>query len=259
MAPGGAPVFGPPGPARPGKSNGPLLALLGGGAAVLVVIALVAVLFGTGVIGGDSDERVTGEPTPFSATSTSTPTPQPDGRSPVVGTVTDTAAGLTYAQLGGQWTNVEVPATLTERAGYTKGQEVVVQRDYDGAGAPYLASVFSGALPASDAYTGKNDLKAATERFFARVEPDSYPEPRTTRRLESKSYTVSGKPGWLYKVQLDFPAAEAKGWNFRSETAVVILIDRGTGQRPGLLYVSVPDSHLMGGDLDQLVGSLKAS
>jgi hypothetical protein len=239
---------------NPQKSNAGLLWALGGGGAVVVILILVAALFATGVVGGDST------PTNGPTTATSSQAAPSNGQSPVIGTISDTTAGLSYAQLGGKWYSATISssgglATL----GFSRGEEAHVQESYkseSGRLSTYLANAYSGLL--APAVTSTTDLEAAAKGEFTAVEPGSYPTHHTKQDLESKSYTVSGKRAWYYKVKLHYPDATANGWNWQNETALVVAIERGSGQRPGIMYISVPDSHQNQGDLDLLLSSLKA-
>jgi hypothetical protein len=253
QSPGQAPGGQPPAQS-PQKSNTGLLWALGGGGALVVVLIVVAALFATGVVGGDA--KPTDGPTP-GASSQAAPT---RGQSPVIGTISDSTSGLSYSQLGGKW----YPATIASGGGlstlgFSRGEEAHVQESYttdSGQTSTYLANAYSGLL--APAITSTTDLEAAAKGEFTTVEPGSYPKNHTKQDLESKSYTVSGKRAWYYKVKLSYPGAAAKGWNFQSEIAVIITVERGSGLRPGVMYISIPNSHQNQGDLDALVGSLKA-
>jgi hypothetical protein len=230
------------------KNNAGLLWALGGGGAVVVILVAVVVLFTTGVIGADPEP--TDSPPPTAAPPTASATPNPTAKSPVVGTINDSAAGLSYAQLGGTW---KLTTFSNNRFGFTRGEDSQVMADYEN-GSPYLATAYSGTLPTS-AGSG-SDLEAAAKAYFAALEPSSYPE-HTKEELQSKSYTVSGKEAWYYQVRLDFPQARSQGWNFSSETATIIVVDQGTS-RPATFYLSVPNSHPNQGDADIVINSLKA-
>jgi hypothetical protein len=230
------------------SNKGLIWALVGGGAA-LVAAVLVVSLFASGAF---KDEA---KPTP-------SPTSNANGRSPITGTVDDAQAGVSFARLGGGWTTTALGSSdgFNSLYGFTWAEVAVVQQKYDGT-QNYYANAYSGRLPTSIAYSGIEDLSRAATTLARSVE--SAPEPRgaypshTRRDLEERAYTVSGKNAWYIKFQVIFPQAQSRGWNFRTETAVLILIDQGSGNRPSTFFVSVPDSHPNGGDLRQLVESIK--
>lgn len=250
-----------PPPGGPAKTNTGLLWALGGGGALVLIILVVVVLLAAGVIGGDP------EPTGTAASpgTSQRPSADPTGQSPVTGTITDETAGLAYTKLGGEWSDNPIPETSSFRStlGFTHGQVAPVQQDYDGPDSSYVASAYSGRLPDSVSYDGPDDLQAANTSFGRSIE--SQPEPggsyptHTRQDLESRAHTVSGKRAWYSKFRLTFPQAESKGWNWRTETVVFVLIDMGEDERPAVFYVSIPDSHQNGGDLDMLVNSLKVA
>jgi len=236
----------------PRKSNAGVLWALGGVGAVVVILVVVVVLFTTNVIGGKPDGPAQ---SPTSASGTTSPPAPPttggNGKTPVVGTVDDSQAGLSYSQLGGTWKATTFPSGNS--GSFTKGEDSHVMENYQN-GQPYLATAYSGVLPSS---VDISSLEAAAKGFFTVLEPGSYPT-HTKKQLESKSYQVSGKRAWLYKLRLDFPQAQSNGWNFTYEIATVVAVDRGSG-RPGTFYISVPSSHPNQGDTDLLLSSLKAS
>ena len=121
-------------------------------------------------------------------------------------------------------------------------------------GQPYLASVYSGAATNTTPVSPETAAKA----LLATLEPVAYPA-HTRQDLTSASHPVGGHDGWLLKVKFTFPQAKSQGWNFRTETAAILMVDRGNGRSPAEFYVSIPDSHGRQGDLDLLLSSLKVS
>ncbi|SEG56838.1 Protein of unknown function [Thermomonospora echinospora] len=248
------------GPPQPAGSNTGLLWALGGGGVVVIVLIVLVALFATGVLGGG--------PEPSSATAAPAPTAtvpsvNPTGRSPVTGTITDDTAGVSYAQLGGGWQpqQIDPNSPFARERGFSRGQIAVVQNDYNGSGGQYLASVYSGRLPESVGYDGPEDLQTAISDFARSIETEpeptgSYPS-HTREDLESASRTIGDHKAHLVRFRLSFPQAASRGWNFRSETVAFVLIDQGSGQRPSVVWITVPDSHGNGGDLDLLLESIK--
>ncbi|HEX2316851.1 MAG TPA: DUF2510 domain-containing protein [Thermomonospora sp.] len=263
----GAPVQGPmtpppwqPPAQPPARSNTGVLWALGGGGAVIVALIVVVGLFAAGVFDGDSSPT----PTPGPTTTAAVPSPNPTRVSPVTGTVTDTAAGVSYVQLGPPWRAQEVDPNgdFARRYGFTRGQIAVVQENYNGRGSEYLSSVYSGRLPTSVDYDGPEDLESAVTSFARTIETEPEPNgsyPTHTREdLESDDLEVNDRRAWFTKFRLTFPQAQARGWNFRTETAVFVLIEEERpGLRPRVVWITIPDSHPNGGDLDRLFESIK--
>lgn len=205
--------------------------LIGGGVLAVVAVIVVVALVATGVFGGGKN-----------------------GRSPVTSTITDPQAGISYAGLGGGWRPETVsPTGGLGKLGFHQGQSIVVMTNYQN-GQPYLASSYSGTV----ADTAPGSLQSKASAVVTALEPVAYP-PHTRHELSSEAHNVGGHAGWLLKVRFDFPQAKSSGWNFRTETAAVVIIDRGSGQPPAEFYVSIPDSHKKQGDLDLLLSSLKVS
>jgi hypothetical protein len=70
---------------------------------------------------------------------------------------------------------------------------------------------------------------------------------------------VSGKKAWVLRFELDFSAqAKKSGWKFQKEHGVFVVVDQGSGQRPSMLYATVPDN-LDTSVIDRVLDSLKAS
>ena len=239
-------------PAPRKNGNATLLALAGGGA-VVVVLALVAVLLAVGVF--DSDDP---SPAPSASSPVAGPPPATNNsRSPVSGTITDAASGLSWSQLGGEWTQSTISGDSPyAKLGLIRGQVISVQKEYDGPGTDYVASVYSAELPASVFYTN-GDLETAAKSWFGLVRPAFYPE-HNVEDVSSRAYSVSGKKAWYYEARVSFPQAQSKGWNFRTERAVIVLVDR-PGKQPVGLFLSFPDSHKNLGDVDLILSSLKAA
>ncbi|GAB3964884.1 hypothetical protein GCM10029978_026370 [Actinoallomurus acanthiterrae] len=218
-------------PAPPAGRRSRLPLLLGGGAAVVIIITVVAILFATNVFGGSKG-----------------------GRSPVAGTITDAQAGISYPKLGGTWHTEGVTATSPlGKLGFDQGEAAQVMANYQN-GQPYLASVYSGAATNTAPVSPETEARA----LLAELEPVAYPA-HTRQDLTSASHPVDGHDGWLLKVKFTFPQAKSEGWNFRTETAAILMVDRGNGRSPAEFYVSIPDSHGRQGDLDLLLSSLKVS
>lgn len=245
----------------PSKSNAGLLWGLAGGGAVVVVLIVAVVLYASGAIGGSGKSSASPGPSgssgPSGTAQSSVPAqPGGSGTSQVVGTISDTQAGLSYDQLGGKWT-MHTPSGTIAQLGFDKAEEAIVQDNYDGKGDPYVASALSGTLAPALSYGGTGQLEATAKAEFAAVEPTAYAT-HTKEDVDSHALsTQSGKHGWLYKVKLTFPQAASQNWNWRTETAAIIILDRGS-DRPGVLYISIPDSHQNLGDLDLLVNSAHA-
>jgi hypothetical protein len=242
--------------AQPQRSGGQgaLWALVGGGGLVAILL-VVAILLATGVF---DDSKPVSAPT-VSTTSETSPSPEVDvaGRSPVVGTITDSQSGLSFAKLGGNWATSDIPSTsfLNTGLGLHPGQSATVMEAYDGS-SPYLATAYPAVVPSA---LNTGSLEKIAEAWFKKIESDPkvYPA-HSVQKQESKSYEVSGRDGWYYRATLNFSQAAEEGWNWRSEDVTVVIVER-SGSSPAGLYVSIPDSHVNRADSSLIVESLKVS
>jgi len=89
---------------------------------------------------------------------------------------------------------------------------------------------------------------------------EAFYAPQHTRQiLRNEALTVSGHPGWIVEFEMDFTAqSTAKHWKWKKERGAFVLVDRGQGVRPSLLYISVPDN-LDQSVISQVLDSLEAS
>lgn len=236
---------------RPRKTWPWLLA--GGGGLVVVVAVVVVALFATNVIGGSAPAT---DPSPDGGGGGGG-TQAPAGDSPVVGEINDQEAGLTYAKLGGNWAALQ-PGGGQGMADWTAGQYQIAQANYQD-GRDYLATCLSSPLQGSTGYSGTDDLEAATTRMADQIQATYYPQEHTREDIESTAIEVDGHQAWKVTYDLTFPQAEANAWDFQSERVVVMVIDRGDGNTPGLFYFSLPDNLPLQGDIDAVVSSIKVT
>jgi hypothetical protein len=226
-----------------------------GGGGLVAVLLVVAVLLASGVFDGSKPQP---NPT-VSPTSQTAQSPEVDtaGQSPVIGTITDSQSGLSFAKLGGNWAANDIPASsvFNTGLGLHSGEAASVMENYDGTH-PYLATAYPAVVPSA---VNSGSLEKIAEAWFKKIEgdPTVYPT-HTVQEQDSKSYQVSGHNGWYYRATLNFAQAADKGWNWRSEVVTVIVVER-SGSAPAGLYLSIPDSHVNGGDSDLIVQSLKWS
>jgi hypothetical protein len=142
--------------------------------------------------------------------------------------------------------------------GWPQGQQAVVMKNIEGDN-DYSASIYSGRLDRSIRYSGPAGLRAAAEAYATKIEKDDevYPTDHVRRDIDSRSFPVGDRAGWLVRYELHFPQAKEDGWNFTEETAAFLLVERGSRNPPGVLYMSLPDSHRALGDLDLVLSSVR--
>jgi hypothetical protein len=122
---------------------------------------------------------------------------------------------------------------------------------------PWYGLACSGVLPASYRYTGVTGLESTATSLVSAFDVPFYREIyHQVAPVASTRVSVSGNPGWEVRFLVTYPYAASHHLAWNSEEAAVIVIDRGAGTRPGVFYVSVPNS-LPTTEVDALVGSLR--
>lgn len=229
------------------RKTWPWLVAGGAGLLVIVIVGIVA-LYATGVLGGSG-----GGSAPVAQPSGDTQQQQP--ASPVVGKITDQEAGLRYAKFGGKWAQLQRGSEIGMES-WTAGQYQVAQPDYQG-DSDYYATIVSAPLPETMKYDGPDQLEAATTYIADWVEQHYYPPEHTRNDTQSESVTVDGNRAWKVSYTLEFPEAEQNGWDFRSETVILMVIDRGSDARPAVFFATLPDNLPLQPDLQAVVESLE--
>ncbi|GII03957.1 hypothetical protein Pta02_59650 [Planobispora takensis] len=246
-----------PGPQQPAKKS-PLPWILGGtGAVVLVVGIVVAAMF---VFNPDRTRNVSSptsaptasqqQPTP-DPTPSSTPTPTEPAQSPPAtelpqpeaGRVSDSTTGLSYEYPDDRWQ--VPPLSGPDQLGFTWTSGIVTtsHENYDGKGGNWLGNVYTGELPDAYSYDGVQSMKATAATLLHAFEPVFYKPQHLRKVVENKAIEVSGKPAWQFTLDFDFSrSSEAYGWKWKKERVTFVLVDRGAGKRPAVLYMSIPDN-----------------
>lgn len=262
-----------PGGAPPRRS-GPWPWILGGGGAVILVAAVVAaVVFlvdpsrrpGAGDAAPPSNAPTQPAPSaseqPYSREPQETPRPEATVElpRPQNGRIQDPATGVSYSFPGSPW---RVPAaTGTDPLGFvwTSAAVAMSHEDYDGRGNNWLGNVFTGELPDKYGYDGVRSMHGVAATLLHATEPVFYSPAHERKVIKDKAVKVSGRDGWMFVFDLDFSKeAKAKGWKWKKERAAFVIVDRGAGKRPALVYVSVPDN-LDTSIADRVLDSLKIS
>lgn len=259
---------GPP----PGK-NSPWPWILGGGAAVVVIVGIViAAMF---LIDPDG-KPVASDPSPVPTVTTQDPTfeptpepsappsDQPDSRTtdlpqPQGGRLKDPVTGLSFAFPGPPW---KVPPGVGGGVldfTWSSAAVAVSQEDYDGQGNDWVGNIFAGELPDRFGYNGVATMQKTAASLLLATEENFYSPGHGRKVVRNKAVKVSGKDAWVLMFDLDFSKeSAAKNWKWKKERGAFVIVDRGEGARPALVYVSVPDN-LDVSVANRVVDSLKLS
>ncbi|HEX4256021.1 MAG TPA: DUF2510 domain-containing protein [Streptosporangiaceae bacterium] len=216
---------------------------LGTAVAMLITGVLVGVL-------GSSPTPKTGPAaaaTRPAATHRASPTPSASDTPSTTATtgtpVSDAASGLSYALLAAPW-QPGCPGTMNNAVfSWSAGENAVAGTVPAAGGSPWYASACSGLLPQQYAYTGVQDLPQTAMNLVNAFDPAYFsglPHVRST--TENNPLQVSGHAGWIVEFGMTYQTAASQGLAWQSQLGAVVVVDRGTGQPPAVLYVTVPNN-----------------
>ncbi|HYZ54131.1 MAG TPA: hypothetical protein VE733_11630, partial [Streptosporangiaceae bacterium] len=171
--------------------------------------------------------------------------------------VTDAASGLSYAMLAAPW-QPGCPTLLNNSAfTWTAGESAVAGTVGSGVDSAWYGSACSGLLGQQYGYTGVADLAQTAMNLVNAFDPAYYNGLAHTRSAEQNDpLQVSGHPAWIVKFLMTYPDAASQGLAWQTEAGAVVVVDRGTGQAPAVLYVAVPDNLGMA-NVDVILQSLQ--
>ena len=163
----------------------------------------------------------------------------PGTPSALVGRVTDSDAGISWAKFGKPWI-LEPPKTGGD---FNNNLYVISDRFNDANGKPdtWSANVLSGVLgPDSKAnYTGPGSLQQAANAFVSNViVPKEYFPGSTRQDFTSHALKISGRQAWLLGFKVNY---RVRGVRATQDTDVAVLVDTGTEPSPAIFVVSVPN------------------
>jgi hypothetical protein len=258
----------------PRKQGNPLPWVFGGLAAVVVVALLVVV----GVVVVNNSSAPVGLPSASPVptqedTPEQTPTPEPttpteppptasasaEFPEPESGRVTDPQAGISFEVPEG-WEVPEadtVNSTDPRNQRWTSGVQKISHDDYDGKGGKWIGNVFTGTLNERYPYAGVSGMSTTAKTVYLGFIAQYYGIPHTNKIVADKAMKIGDRDAWVFQFELDFTAeSEKKNYKWKKESGAIVLMDRGEGERPGFLYMSVPDN--LGTDVvSDVLSSLK--
>ncbi|WP_163511024.1 DUF2510 domain-containing protein [Fodinicola acaciae] len=153
--------------------------------------------------------------------------------------VSDQEAGISYAKVDGPWEPWhQVWQAGTLGVEFKTGYYFVTEPDYQ-PGRDYLASVLSGAVPATVNDGTEVDLKCTGKQVVEDVRANFYPNPNTTEMMRDELTSLGGRPAWVSVFRLHF---HTEGLRATSELVGVVLVDVGK-PTAAVLYLSIPNTH----------------
>jgi len=226
---------------------------LGGSVAIALVAAVLWAFLAGPLASGEPAASNTAPPRQSPATTAAQKPANSIGRLPtyrgkssgVVGTVTDTPAGLTVPQLGGTW-RLDQRTTVKGTYGFDTRQYAIVGTDL-------AAQVLTGPLPTrlAASYTPDDDLEPAIKAVVVDARKRFFPEGNRVKKIAQQQIKVGDAAGKLIAYALTSPTGKA--------TIVTAAIDTG-GEVPSIVYISVPaEGKNLLPDVNTVVKRLKLS
>ncbi|PZG05510.1 hypothetical protein, partial [Nonomuraea aridisoli] len=180
--------------------------------------------------------------------------PQPSGDR-----ISDPRSGLSFEAPDG-WT---VPPYEKVNSGdptqqlWTAAAQATAQQNYDGQDGDWIGNVYTGPLHELYPYSGVSGLGDTAKAVFVDFSSRYYSLAHESRIVEDKAMKIGDRDAWVLRFELDFSKiSEENGFAWKKEEGAIVLMDRGEGQSPAMLYVSVPDN--LGTDVvSRVLGSLK--
>ncbi|MGW0805668.1 DUF2510 domain-containing protein [Nonomuraea sp. NPDC002799] len=263
---GGSPLPGP-GYGPPPKQSNPLPWVFGGLAA-LVVVALIVVAGIFFINRSDSTEVASpsrpsdtfetqeppsNEPLPSQPPGQSADLPKADG-----GRVTDPKAGVSF-EVPDKWTvprSAEINNGQPTEQQWSGGVQGISQQDYEGTN-DWVGNVYTSVLNELYPYSGASGMSETAKTVFVDFSTRYYTLAHESKILQDKAMKIGDRDAWVLQFELDFTkVSEEKGYKWKKENGAIVLMDRGAGESPALVYVSVPDN--MGTDVvGKVLSSLK--
>lgn len=235
-----------------GVNRAPLV--IGSVAAIAVLLLVVLVMVGgngANTVSGSRDlptELPTAVPeTPLPATvapcdtlaapSTAPGTPNPSPPRAGTARITDSLAGISYANQGEPWRRWDrvwiTPGLNTQ---FSNGYYIVTQSNTpDG---DYYATVLSGTVSARVGDGPPADPRCVAEQVAEDVRQAYYPQPNDRALLESRATKVSGHPAYLLRFHLTF---HVNGFKAQGEQVGIMVVNTGRPQL-AVIYISIPDT-----------------
>jgi hypothetical protein len=216
---------------------------LGTALAMLITGVLVGVLGSSPAPRTGAAARATRPAATRSAAPTPSATDTPSTTATTGTPVSDAASGLSYALLAAPW-QPGCPGTMNNTVfSWSAGENAVAGTVPAAGGSPWYASACSGLLPQQYAYTGVQDLPQTAMNLVNAFDPAYFAAlPHVRSTTENNPLQVSGHAGWIVEFGMTYQTAASQGLAWQSQLGAVVVVDRGTGQPPAVLYVTVPSN-----------------
>ncbi|MFG1706374.1 DUF2510 domain-containing protein [Nonomuraea sp. M3C6] len=257
-----------PGYGAPPPRQGNPLPWVFGGLAALVVVALIVVAGIFFINRNTTNTASPPEPTdtfePQQPPSNEPPSNEPPSQGvtefpqPASGVVSDPRSGISYKVPDG-WTVPkpdQVNGTDPTQQAYTSAVQATSQDNYEGE-SDWIGNVYTGLLNELYPYSGAAGLGDTAKAVFVDFSTKYYQLAHESKVVADKAMKIGDRDAWVLQFELDFSkVSEEKGYKWKKENGAIVLMDRGEGESPAIVYVSVPDN--LGTDVvGKVLSSLK--
>ena len=234
---------------------------------VTMLVLLVVFLMIEHISSPPTEVRQAALPLPVRAASSAAPRP-PTSASPSASAsrarstrrrqVTDSSSGLSYRLLSSPWRPGCPHALDTPMFSWSAGESAIAGPAFvAGSATDWYGNACSSLLQQQFQYSSVADLEPTATSLADALDLAYYSGlPHYLTVEDSSGMQVSGHQAWVVTFLLTYPAASSEGLAWTSEAGAVVLVDRGAGQAPALLYVSVP-SNLGTSAVSILISSLR--
>jgi hypothetical protein len=119
------------------------------------------------------------------------------------------------------------------------------------------ANACSGQLQQQFAYSGPADLQTTATSLVNSLDPAYYSGIQHSLVISDSSSTqIGADQAWVVRFQVTYANGASQGLTWTTESAAVVVVDRGPQHVPSVFYVSVPGD-LDPTEVDTLINSLQ--
>jgi hypothetical protein len=227
-----------------------VIGLSAGTAVAVAAIVIIATTLGSSSSTQVADQAPAAAPTSAAALASSAPiaspsptaSPSPAATTTTGSQLTDSQAGLSYAQLATPWQGASCPPSLDNGAFPWTAGEYAVAGQVNGGQTTWYGEACSGLLPQQYGYSGVANLQSTAENLAQTFSNAYYGDlSHNVNTGQDGPVQVSGHAAWQVSYDVAYGNAAAQGATWTDEQATVIVVDNGTNQ-PAVFFTSIPNT-----------------
>src|SRR6185437_10178627 len=227
-----------------------VIGLSAGTAVAVAAIVIIATTLGSSSSTQVADQAPAAAPTSAAALASSAPiaspsptaSPSPAATTTTGSQLTDSQAGLSYAQLATPWQGASCPPSLDNGAFPWTAGEYAVAGQVNGGQTTWYGEACSGLLPQQYGYSGVANLQSTAENLAQTFSNAYYGDlNHNVNTGQDGPVQVSGHAAWQVSYDVAYDNAAAQGATWTDEQATVIVVDNGTNQ-PAVFFTSIPNT-----------------